>query len=496
VLALLLLLAAPSRAADLMAQPPPSAPPATRAASREMRGAWVVSWRQMTSKRSIDEALDWAASAGLDTLFAQVRADGDAYYRSDLAPRAELLSAQPADFDPLGYMLEKGHARGLKVHAYLNLGVIWRGGAPPRSPAHVFNAHPEWLLHDEKGRIALPREDDPKPSIVEGNVWVEWSDPGLRAHLAAVAGEVAARYPVDGVHLDFVRYPARMGPRTPGVGLGGDPHSRAGAEAREEAVAASLRAVRDAVKAARPGTPVSASVLAAWSLAEGRAFTAHRRWVADGTLDFAVLMDYFPEPAWVRQALRDSVDALDPQKVVAGFSMKAHPPERVAEQVEWSRELGLKGFCLFALDRQETPDPAAYLARLKALALPERGDGRLSSREPSWVRVGTLDAERRSWTLRFFTRRGRAKLVVYARGPVGVRLAVSGRPVTLTPGEGDVRTADLGPLLKPFSREEAANHDFLLSASAEGEGRADVYVVDSYGDDAPAVAVSPASPSP
>ncbi|MBI5245653.1 MAG: family 10 glycosylhydrolase [Elusimicrobia bacterium] len=477
---LLLLLAVPSPARDLMKDPVPSVPPATRAAALETRAGWVVGWRQMTSRKGVDEALAWAKAAGLDTLFVQVRVSGDAYYRSDLTPRAEALKEQ-GDFDPLGYALEKGHKQGLKIHAYLNMGVIWRGLTPPLSPLHVFNAHPAWILHDVSGKIAFPGKDDPTPSVVEGNVWVEWADPDLRAHLAAVAGEVASRYPVDGVHLDFVRYPARMGPRTPAAGKGPATHTREGDEWREAQVTAGLRGVRDAVKAARPGTPVSAAVLAAWSLAEGRNFTAYRRWVEDGTLDFAVLMDYFPDVAWVRQALQNSVETLDPSRVIAGFSVKAHPPERVAEQIEWGRELGLRGFCLFSLDRDETPNPSEYLAKLRALAIPDRKDDRYASREPLWIRVGTLDAERRSWTLRFYSRRGNAKLVVYPRGLAGMKLAIEGKDLPpLSFQDGRPAVVDLRPFLKPFERETAANHDFLLKAEAEGEGRADVFVVDYY----------------
>jgi uncharacterized lipoprotein YddW (UPF0748 family) len=473
----------------------PSQPPTTWAQKNEMRAGWVVGWRQMTSPQGIDDAVAWAVKARLNTLFVQVRVSGDAYYRSDLVPRAETLKNQPADFDPLAYMLKKARAKNLKVHAWFNTGVIWRGLTPPVSPLHAFNAHPEWILKDAQGRIAFPRADDPKPSVVEGNAWVEWGNPELRAHMAAVAAELVERYPVDGIHFDFVRYPARMGPRTTGVGydpisvaafkaetgLAPSEHTRAWDEWREAQVGLGLRAIRDAVKAKRPSIEVSAAVLAAWNLAEGRNFTAYRRWTEDGILDFAVLMDYFPDPSWVYQGLVNAVETLDPKRIVAGYSIKAHPPERLAEQLDWSRTLGMRGFALFSLDKAETPDPDAYLSRLRDLAVPDVLDARYASREPLWNRVGVLDAAHRSWNLRFYTRRGHAKLVVYPRGLTGATFSVGDAKLAPVKFSGEkLVEVNLAPYLKPFARETEANHDFILGAASEGEGGAEVFVVDSY----------------
>ena len=83
----------------------PEVPPATFNAKREMRAGWIVGWRQMTSTAAIDEAINMAQAAGLNTLFVQVRVNADAYYLSELVARAESLKGQPAAFDPLDYAL-------------------------------------------------------------------------------------------------------------------------------------------------------------------------------------------------------------------------------------------------------------------------------------------------------------------------------------------------------------------------------------------------------
>ena len=43
----------------------------------------------LISPAKIDQAVAWAQDAGLNTLFVQIRASGDAYYATDLIPRAD-----------------------------------------------------------------------------------------------------------------------------------------------------------------------------------------------------------------------------------------------------------------------------------------------------------------------------------------------------------------------------------------------------------------------
>src|ERR1700730_12547548 len=103
----LLFLATP----DIQAPLPPSA---------EMRGLWVVR-TALTSAASVDRVVADAERAGFNALFVQVRGRGDAFYRSELVPRSEILAPQPLDFDPLARLMERARARGLQVHAWMNV---------------------------------------------------------------------------------------------------------------------------------------------------------------------------------------------------------------------------------------------------------------------------------------------------------------------------------------------------------------------------------------
>ena len=89
--------------------------------------------------------VDEAADAGFNALFVQVRGRGDAFYRSALVPRSVLLERQPREFDPLARLLARARARGLQVHAWVNVLLTAHFGQPlPRG--HVLETHPEWAM--------------------------------------------------------------------------------------------------------------------------------------------------------------------------------------------------------------------------------------------------------------------------------------------------------------------------------------------------------------
>src|SRR5258706_8669587 len=102
---------------------------------REMRGLWVVR-TALVSPEAVDKTVEQAAAAGFNALFVQVRGRGDAFYASKLAVRSAMLAGQPQDFDPLARLLERASARGLEVHAWINV-LLSASFAGPLPAGHV-----------------------------------------------------------------------------------------------------------------------------------------------------------------------------------------------------------------------------------------------------------------------------------------------------------------------------------------------------------------------
>jgi len=90
-----------------------------------------------------------AAGAGFNTLLIQVRGRGDAYYSGGIEPRADGIRDQPG-FDPLALTIREAHARGIEVHAWMNVHLISSASAISGEPTHLVNESP--------GLLAVPRE--------------------------------------------------------------------------------------------------------------------------------------------------------------------------------------------------------------------------------------------------------------------------------------------------------------------------------------------------
>ncbi|MDI1463450.1 family 10 glycosylhydrolase [Catellatospora sp. KI3] len=170
------------------------------ARAAEGRGLWVRPTE--TTPAQISAALDRIADAGVNIVFLETVWNGYTIYPSAVAAADGLPAQKPefAGFDPLRIWVQQAHQRGIELHAWVHtfyVGIA-AGGAP------VLSAHPDWA--------AVEREDvgktGPQPSRMEpGYYWMDPAIPAVRDHVKAVFSEILTGYAVDGLHLDYIRYP-------------------------------------------------------------------------------------------------------------------------------------------------------------------------------------------------------------------------------------------------------------------------------------------------
>jgi uncharacterized lipoprotein YddW (UPF0748 family) len=176
---------------------PVSSPP-------EVRAVWVTTaagldWPQTTDpaeqKRSLRQIVQTLKNRHFNTIFFQVRARGDAYYRSRFEPWAENLTGtagQDPGWDPLGTLLEEAHEAGLEVHAWFNLYKVSNSSGPRMSsPPHIALAHPEWTY------------------MYDNEMWLDPGDPEVNTYLLRVTMDLVRGYDLDGIQFDFIRYPGQ-----------------------------------------------------------------------------------------------------------------------------------------------------------------------------------------------------------------------------------------------------------------------------------------------
>lgn len=168
----------------------------------EMRGIWVTRFA-WTTQPQLEAIIDRAAAANFNAVFLQVRGEGDAYYRSSLEPWSRRLAGvlgRDPGWDPLQVAIDRAHAHGMELHAYVNVFTAWPTAlALPTAEGtkpHALSVHPEWLAVTS----AHVNADSEYKWFTAGN-------PDVRAHILAVITELATNYAVDGVHLDRIRQP-------------------------------------------------------------------------------------------------------------------------------------------------------------------------------------------------------------------------------------------------------------------------------------------------
>lgn len=176
---------------------------------REVRAAWLTTvfstdWPkstvQATQKSNMITILDSYRELGINTVYFQVRSLSDAMYKSNIVPWATILTgtynnAPANDFDPLQFVIDEGHKRGMEVHAWLN---PYRVASTLTSYNSLPAAHPA-----KQAGIRV---------LTDGGT--HYLDPGLTAvrnHVNQVIMEIVNNYDIDGIHFDDYFYLKNVG---------------------------------------------------------------------------------------------------------------------------------------------------------------------------------------------------------------------------------------------------------------------------------------------
>jgi uncharacterized lipoprotein YddW (UPF0748 family) len=323
---------------------------------REVRAVWITTaagldWPKTTDPReqkaSLRSILLDLHRANFNTVFFQVRARGDAYYRSSFEPWAEnltgTLGADPG-WDPLAFLLAQAHALGMEVHAWFNVFKV-RGPLPVTSstPPHVTRAHPNWTVEEE------------------GELWLDPGLPEVRRYLVEVASDLIRNYDLDGINFDFLRYPGRAFPdqetyRRYGNGYDRDVWRRSNIDAFVDDFAARARTLRPMLRIGSSPLGVYQTDAASSTLGSYQAvYQDSEGWLRRGVQDYLSPQIYWDigttkgNPDFgglVRRWQQGSAG----RQIYAGIA--AYKPEvfnQIPRQIDLSREAGNAGQAYFRL---------------------------------------------------------------------------------------------------------------------------------------------------
>jgi len=169
----------------------------------EIRAVWLDrgSIVKAGSEQGLAVIFDRLAQAGINTVFFETLNAGYPIYPSQIAPQQNPLTL---GWDPLASAVKLAHERGIELHAW-----IWTFatgnkrhnallGLANDYPGPVLSAHPDWVNIDNKGR---------QQHVNDGKFYFDPANQEARSYLLRIIGEITSKYKVDGLQLDYIRYP-------------------------------------------------------------------------------------------------------------------------------------------------------------------------------------------------------------------------------------------------------------------------------------------------
>ncbi len=183
---------------------------AAHAQKAEFRAAWIatvenIDWpskRGLSTdeqKREFIALLDMHRKNGMNAIVMQIRPAADAFYPSELEPWSEYLTGKQGQapspyYDPLQFMIEETHRRGMEFHAWLNpYRAVFNTARSSVAANHPTRLYPEWFV-----------------DYGDASKTTRYFNPGVpeaQDFVTRVIRDIVKRYDVDGIHFDDYFYP-------------------------------------------------------------------------------------------------------------------------------------------------------------------------------------------------------------------------------------------------------------------------------------------------
>lgn len=171
------------------------------------KGMWLRA-ASMASPDSIPKIIQIAKQYQITDIYTQVVVGGYAYYPSSIIPRSQYLAKISGPvYDPFDSLIQAARRCSIRVHAWVNTLLIWSLREPPDSTRHIYHTHPEWFIKDVQNKSMHEYSQEEWFDAGLEGLYLDPVNPEVQKYLADITIEILNRYPVVGIHLDFIRYP-------------------------------------------------------------------------------------------------------------------------------------------------------------------------------------------------------------------------------------------------------------------------------------------------
>ncbi len=170
----------------------------------ELKGTWI-----RPTEKSIYEVrrtLDSMQSIGINTVFLETYFHGYTIFPSKTMRSYNFTEQNPifTGFDPLQAYVTEAHARNMKVHVWFES--FYVGNKHPNNdPNSILSIKPEW---GNKNKTNAGKEGYASHPVEHNGYFLDPANPEIHNFLVLIVKEIIANYGIDGVNLDYIRYPS------------------------------------------------------------------------------------------------------------------------------------------------------------------------------------------------------------------------------------------------------------------------------------------------
>ncbi|MBR6892506.1 MAG: family 10 glycosylhydrolase [Bacteroidaceae bacterium] len=240
-------------------------------------------------KQELCSILDRLQQANINVVILQTRVRGSVIYPSDIETWDETITGRAGrapSYDPLAFAIDECHRRGMELHAWL---VSIPLGTSQRQKSY--------------GSMSVTRTHPTLTKTVGGEVFMIPGQPGTADYIASIAREITERYDIDGINLDYIRYPESSYRFNDDNLYKAASTSMTKAEWRRDNITRIVRRVHDEVKAVKPWVKLSSSPVGkyrsltryrsgGWDCYDG-VYQDPQAWLRDNIQDMLFPMMYF-----------------------------------------------------------------------------------------------------------------------------------------------------------------------------------------------------------
>ncbi len=345
---------------------------------RETRAVWVstnyrLDWPPPTNnedlqKKELIKILDNIERKNLNTVYFQVRSNGTVLFRSSQEIFSPYITGEVGQFgkyDPLEFAVEEAHKRGLEIHAVVNTMRIFSGNdiLVKSNPLHISQIHPEWVYS----------------KLDDNSIWLNPGLPKVRTYLVDLINEIVQNYNVDGIQLDFIRYPlAPIDDKDSFTTYG---NGKAISDWRRDNITRFIQLLDSRIKQTNPKIKLGVTPIGIYkSIPNGRGMEGFsdvyqdtREWLKLGIIDYAVPQIYWDTKSNPKFNIltKDWIDNSFDKNIIIGIgAYKSEVINEIEREINITRELKSSGMAFFRYKNIEDKNFYSFAEKVLPLEMP------------------------------------------------------------------------------------------------------------------------------